>query len=88
MRNLDEIRKDINRIDAELLNLFKERMDCAKEVGEYKKANGIPVLNADREREILDKVELDGGEYGGYARELFEKLMELSRELQHSIIEN
>lgn len=87
MRDLDEIRKDINMIDAELLELFIERMDCAREVGEYKKANNIPILNAEREKEILDKVAEESGEYGVYARELYKKLMELSRELQSTITE-
>lgn len=85
MRDLNEIRKDINRIDAELIELFKERMDCAKEVGEYKKKNNIPVLNADRENEILDRVFDEGGEYGSSARLLYSNLMELSRALQHNI---
>lgn len=57
MRDLSEIRKDIDKIDSQLLELFKARMDCAKEVGRYKKANDIPILNQQREDEILDEVE-------------------------------
>ena len=51
MRDLSEIRKDINRSDDELIKLFSQRMECAKEVGRYKKERGIPVLNEQRERE-------------------------------------
>ena len=43
MRDLSEIRADIDAIDDELITLFKRRMDCAKEVGYYKKERGIPV---------------------------------------------
>ncbi len=86
MRDLSEIRKSINEIDDELLKLFLKRMDCAREVGEYKKANGIPVLNEDREKEILDKISEKGGEYGPAARLLYSNLMELSRALQHNIV--
>ncbi len=86
MRDLSEIRKDINRIDDELIKLFSQRMECAKEVGRYKKERGIPVLNEQREREILDDVAKKGGEYGNAARLLFSNLMELSRALQHNII--
>ncbi len=53
MRDLSEIRADIDAIDDELITLFKRRMDCAKEVGYYKKERGIPVLNQQRENEIL-----------------------------------
>ena len=86
MRDLSEIRKDIDQIDNELIALFKRRMDCAKEVGIYKKANNIPVLNQKREDEILAEVQEKGGEYGAAARLLFSNIMELSRALQHNII--
>ena len=86
MRDLTEIRKDINDIDEQLVRLFKARMDCAKEVGEYKKENNIPVFNEKREGEILDKVAVKGGEYGSYTRLLYSDIMELSRALQHNII--
>lgn len=86
MKDLGEIRVEIDKIDSELIELFKKRMDCAKAVGLYKKENNIPVLNQNRENEILDSVEEKGGEYGSHARLLFSNIMELSRALQHNIV--
>ena len=86
MKDLSEIRVEIDNIDRELLDLFRRRMDCAKEVAAYKQANHIPVLNAAREHEILDRIERDGGEYGAYARLLYTNIMELSRSLQHKLL--
>ncbi len=86
MRNLSEIRSDIDKIDSEIIELFKKRMDCAKEVGIYKKSQNTPVLNQDRENDILDAVEKKGGEYGAHARLLYSNIMELSRALQHNIV--
>lgn len=86
MRDLSEIRVEIDSIDNEIIKLFKRRMDCAKEVGIYKKENNIPVLNQGRENEILDEVEKKGGEYGAHARLLYSNIMELSRALQHGIV--
>lgn len=86
MKDLGEIRIEIDKIDSELIELFKKRMDCAKAVGLYKKENNIPVLNQNRENEILDNVEEKGGEYGSHARLLFSNIMELSRALQHNIV--
>lgn len=86
MRDLSEIRKEIDEIDDKLIDLFKRRMNCAKEVGYYKKERGIPVLNQQREDEILDSVQEKGGEYGSAARLLFADVMELSRAMQHNII--
>lgn len=86
MKELNSIRKEINEIDEQLVKLFAQRMNCAKEVGEYKKANDIPVLNEEREKEILDRVYEQGGEYGSYTRLLYTDIMELSRALQHNMI--
>ena len=86
MKDLGEIRTEIDKIDTELIELFKKRMDCAKAVGLYKKEKNIPVLNQNRENEILDNVEEKGGEYGSHARLLFSNIMELSRALQHNIV--
>lgn len=86
MRNLDEIRQEINSIDEQLIKLFKQRMDCAKDVAYYKKATGTPILNQAREDEILDRVEKAGEEYGMSARLLYSNIMELSRALQHTIV--
>lgn len=85
---LNEIRQNIDKIDTQLLDLFKQRMDCAKQVGQYKLEHGLPIFNAERENEILDFVEASGGEYGYAARQLYSNLMELSRALQHDIVKS
>ena len=41
MDDLQNIRKEINSIDRELLKLFEKRMRCSIRVAEYKKENGI-----------------------------------------------
>lgn len=55
MSKLEELRQSIDQIDQELVRLFERRMAVTHEVGEYKQANGIPVLDAAREREVLAK---------------------------------
>jgi chorismate mutase/prephenate dehydratase len=86
MKDLSEIRVEIDKIDDQIIELFKQRMDCAKAVGCYKKANNLPVLSEGRENEILDSIEKKGGEYGSHARLLYSNIMELSRALQHNIV--
>ena len=86
MRNLEEIRLEINEIDEKLIKLFTQRMECAREVGLYKKENNIPILNADREQEILDEMLVRGGEFGYASQLLYSNIMELSRALQHNIV--
>ena len=54
MREINEIRKDINAIDHEILKLFLKRMKCAEEVSDYKMIHGGQVLVPSRETELLD----------------------------------
>ena len=81
---LNELRNEINQIDGEILNLFLRRMDVAGQVADYKKANGLPIYQPQREREILKNAAAKAGpEMGGYARVLFSMLMELSKSAQN-----
>ena len=80
--DLNKLRNEINRIDDEILGLFLRRMALAKQVAEYKQANGLPIYQPQREQEILESVSERSGELGGYARELFTTLMALSRQYQ------
>ncbi len=40
---LEEVRKEIDAIDRQLLPLFLKRMDCAKQVAEIKREQHLPV---------------------------------------------
>ena len=84
--DLKNIRQNIDRIDKQLLLLFKERMNYSIQVATYKKEHHLPIFNSEREKEILDKVETDGGEFGYQARVLFADIMELSKGIQYDII--
>ena len=84
--DLSEIRKEIDNIDSQLIELFKKRMECSRQVANYKKATNTSIMNLKREQEILDKVEEQGGEFGCAAQLLFSNILELSRGLQHDII--
>ena len=55
--SLSDLRKRIDGIDDQLIRLLKERMDCTDEIGNRKAKDGMPVRNAAREEEILQKVD-------------------------------
>ena len=86
MRDICEIRAEIDSIDDQIIELFKRRMDCSKDVAEYKYENNIPILNVQREEEILSSVQKRGGKYYLYSRMLFEEILSLSRALQEEYI--
>jgi chorismate mutase len=58
---LEELRGEIDKIDAELLNILAQRMRIIDEIGEYKKENDITILQIKRWRNIiLDRLEIGG----------------------------
>ena len=85
--NLDELRTEIDEIDRELVSLFLRRMDCSARVAEYKKENGLPVVDASRERALLNKIsDLSGEDFEEYTRTLYSTVIDLSRAYQHKVI--
>ena len=42
---LEEARQIINKVDAQMAELFVERMKAAEMVSEYKKEFGLPILD-------------------------------------------
>lgn len=89
MGNLEDYRREIDSIDRELIALFEKRMNVAIKVGEYKKERNLPIFNAKREEEVIEKNInlLNNREYSEITRNFFEKVMELSRSLQADLME-
>ena len=53
---IDRLRKQIDKIDSQLLRLISKRMKVAKKIGIYKKKNNMKVVDLQRERKVLDKI--------------------------------
>lgn len=82
--DLTDLRAEIDNIDSEILDLFIKRMDVCRQVGEYKKVNKLPVMQGNREQEIIDRIKNsspNGLEDG--AALLFRNIMDISKSLQN-----
>lgn len=84
MDRLEILRNEIDEIDKELVRLYEKRMETVLQVGQYKKEKNIPVLNASREKEVIEKnvKHLKNKEYEKQVEDLFLKMMEDSKKLQ------
>ncbi len=81
--DLREIRKSLDAIDDQIIELLSRRMRLVKDVAAYKKEHGLPVLDAGREESILSRVSEKAGEsLAPYARRVYEAVFEASREYQ------
>lgn len=87
--DLQDIRAQINDIDAQLVPLFLKRMHMSLEVAKYKQAHNLPVLDKARERELLKRVSemTDDKDLSLYTRLLYADIMGLSRSYQHKFLE-
>ncbi len=84
--DLKDLRNEIDEIDDQLIPLLIKRMNISKQVAEYKVERGLPVLNSEREQQILDDVEAKCGELGNTIKTVFSATMDASRAIQHKII--
>lgn len=54
---LDKLRKQIDEIDSQLVELINKRAQIVVEVGKYKKSTGAaPIYAPDREKQVLEKI--------------------------------
>ena len=89
MANLDDLRRDIDRVDEVLVRLLNERARCACEIGRLKKEQGIDVYQPDREKAVLDHVRnvAAEGPLGPEAiARLFERIIDEARTLERRVV--
>ena len=85
--DLQNLRKKIDEIDNDLIDLFQKRMDVSAEVALYKQKNNLPVYDPAREQQKLHEISCKvkkGGE--AYITALYSLIFELSRTEQERII--
>lgn len=86
---LNNLRSQIDSIDAELIALFEKRMLLCANIANYKKDQNLPIFVPGREEAVLARVtDLSNEEFSIYTQELYLKIMELSKKYQQTIIAN
>jgi chorismate mutase len=76
---LHELRKVIDEIDDELLNLLKKRLQIVERIGEFKKAHNITIFQLERWQEIL-RTRGQWADKLGIQRQHVEKICQLLHE--------
>ena len=87
--DLDTLRNRLDRIDAELLERIRERIECCAEIARFKRANGMPMMQPHR----IDTVHRRAAEYGtahgvdrAFLRRLYELIIEETCRVEDEII--
>lgn len=83
---LEDLRSKIDKVDDEIVALYAQRMDYAKQVAAAKKVEGIATTNMLREKSILNRVVSNvNDDIKLYTKQVFNTLFETSRAYQNTL---
>lgn len=87
MRELEELRGEIDAVDTQLCALLEQRMDIAREIGALKMRQGKPVLDQERELLVLASrvARVKNEAYTASVEEIFREIMAQSRAIQSTL---
>lgn len=88
MRDLTELRQELDALDQELVALFEKRMTISREVAAAKMQLGKPVLDASREAQVLQSrcAMLQDASLAEATEALYRQIMALSRQEQEKLL--
>lgn len=83
MKNLENLRAEVDSIDEELNKLFIKRLEVVSHIREEKKLNKMDILDKNREDKIFLKLKSETpDEYFKYSKDLFQNILRISKEFQ------
>ena len=86
---LEDLRRDIDRVDEVLVRLLNERARCVCEIGLLKKAQGIEIYQPEREKDVLRHVReiaIEGPLGSDAIGRLFERIIDEARRLERRVV--
>ena len=87
--SVEDWRRKIDEIDRRLVELLNERSRCVLEIGRLKKAEGTPLYQPEREREVL--VAAERANHGPLSeaaiRRLFERILDEARSVERTAMD-
>ena len=82
---LEKMRLEIDKIDNKIVQLFAKRFAVVKQIGALKKANGVEIVDKNRWKKVLEKVENLAEKNGiskKFINEIYEKVHDYACELE------
>lgn len=86
MKDINDSRNEINKIDKEMALLFEKRMNECRNVVEYKIANSMPIFDGSREDLVINNNlnNITNDELKEYYTTFIKNVMEISKRYQES----
>ncbi len=88
MKDLKQCRQEIDAIDQQIIALFEQRMNVARDVVRYKLAHQMEIFQSVREAEVLEKNinRVQQEELKDYAKLMLTSLMNISKSYQSTFL--
>jgi 4-amino-4-deoxychorismate mutase len=86
---LDRFRAEIDRLDKEIVRVLASRLTLCREVAEFKKQYGIPMMQPERVARVLDNACALGERSGldpAFMRNLYREIIDYACQLEDEII--
>ena len=84
---LTSLRKEIDQLDSQLVEILAQRAQITRQVGEYKSQVGMPIYAPDREAELIAKRQKEAESHGvppALVEDLLRRIMRDSYQTQHN----
>ncbi len=86
VKTLEKLRKNIDAVDEQLVQLLAQRLNISREIAKYKRQNNSPIMDEKRELEIIEDRTAKFKELGiddkRFVAELFGLIIRKSLEVQ------
>lgn len=81
---LEDWRKEIDKIDGEIIALLNWRAKAAQEIGKIKAQAGLPIIDLERESQVLQNIISvnEGVLHDWQLATIYQKILEESRQVQ------
>jgi chorismate mutase len=85
---INEIRRKIDIIDKNVINLLFKRKELARKISKIKKSKNMEIVQKDREKEVIEKANNCNERYGKdklsplFINNLFKQIIKESRKVQ------
>ena len=89
-KKLDDLRAELDEIDAGILSLLAKRFEKIKLIGELKKEKNIPVLQKNREEVVLNRAQkaaLENNIDSAYFEKIYKVIISGACDLENLIID-
>lgn len=82
--DLESARKEINKIDKDIVQLLEKRFNVVMEIGKYKKENNLPIYDEKREKLVIKNClsYLENKKYSNSIEEIYKQIMDSSKLLE------